>query len=284
MIEQVARTAPDFDDAAFEYTRVLCERGQLDEAIRALERLPAGGGRELEFLRSLKPPRRAMAGRNDPCPCGSGRKHKHCCINKPHELSLDDRVRWLNQKLADYVFDPRFSARIQTLLAGVLLAIGDGAQHHQLSRQLVATGMLNTWALFDDRIAADYLRIRGPLLPESEREMLADWVTRPLRMYEQIAQDGDVSITLRDSLSGDEFVVHDRIASKDHDNEQRLLGRLGRVGEQLQFVGIPLNVRAASRESALELIATEELRGLHVAVWFGKQLASNMVDRSTPAL
>ncbi|NLC12895.1 MAG: hypothetical protein GX768_02455, partial [Chloroflexi bacterium] len=26
-------------------------------------------------------------GRNDPCPCGSGKKYKHCCINnasKPH--------------------------------------------------------------------------------------------------------------------------------------------------------------------------------------------------------
>jgi uncharacterized protein YecA (UPF0149 family) len=20
--------------------------------------------------------------RNDPCPCGSGKKHKHCCMNK----------------------------------------------------------------------------------------------------------------------------------------------------------------------------------------------------------
>ncbi len=24
-----------------------------------------------------------MPGRNDPCPCGSNKKHKHCCLNKP---------------------------------------------------------------------------------------------------------------------------------------------------------------------------------------------------------
>ena len=24
----------------------------------------------------------AKIGRNDPCPCGSGKKHKHCCYNK----------------------------------------------------------------------------------------------------------------------------------------------------------------------------------------------------------
>ena len=24
-----------------------------------------------------------QVGRNDPCPCGSGKKHKACCLNKP---------------------------------------------------------------------------------------------------------------------------------------------------------------------------------------------------------
>ena len=34
-------------------------------------------------------------GRNDPCPCGSGKKYKKCCLNKPstiqkfkHEISI----------------------------------------------------------------------------------------------------------------------------------------------------------------------------------------------------
>jgi SEC-C motif len=26
---------------------------------------------------------RVKTGRNDPCPCGSGRKYKKCCLNKP---------------------------------------------------------------------------------------------------------------------------------------------------------------------------------------------------------
>ncbi len=25
----------------------------------------------------------ATVGRNDPCPCGSGKKHKQCCLGKP---------------------------------------------------------------------------------------------------------------------------------------------------------------------------------------------------------
>jgi uncharacterized protein YecA (UPF0149 family) len=29
--------------------------------------------------RRRRPVRRARVGRNDPCPCGSGRKYKKCC-------------------------------------------------------------------------------------------------------------------------------------------------------------------------------------------------------------
>jgi hypothetical protein len=31
-------------------------------------------------------------GRNDPCPCGSGKKFKHCCASKGERLSLATRV------------------------------------------------------------------------------------------------------------------------------------------------------------------------------------------------
>ena len=29
-----------------------------------------------------EPARRKKVGRNDPCPCGSGRKYKHCCLRR----------------------------------------------------------------------------------------------------------------------------------------------------------------------------------------------------------
>ncbi|MCA1786995.1 MAG: SEC-C domain-containing protein, partial [Desulfobacteraceae bacterium] len=32
-------------------------------------------------------------GRNDPCPCGSGKKYKNCCRNKKKEISLKDTYK-----------------------------------------------------------------------------------------------------------------------------------------------------------------------------------------------
>ncbi len=33
-----------------------------------------------------KPQKKRKIGRNDPCPCGSGKKYKNCCLNKPKEV------------------------------------------------------------------------------------------------------------------------------------------------------------------------------------------------------
>lgn len=60
------------------------------EAIRAIER-------ELNT-----PVQKTKIGRNDPCPCGSGKKYKYCCLKKQGEAidrieSLEERNKWLKR-------------------------------------------------------------------------------------------------------------------------------------------------------------------------------------------
>lgn len=53
--------------------------------------------------RTLNPPiRKKKIGRNEPCPCGSGKKYKLCCMNKPKEPideieTPEERSRWLER-------------------------------------------------------------------------------------------------------------------------------------------------------------------------------------------
>ena len=62
----------------------------LEKMLRAMER-------------TLNPPiRKQKIGRNDPCPCGSGKKYKFCCMNKPKAPvddieSPEERCRWLER-------------------------------------------------------------------------------------------------------------------------------------------------------------------------------------------
>ena len=49
-------------------------RSQIDEALDARDAGPTGS--------SARTPKKRKVGRNDPCPCGSGKKHKMCCLGK----------------------------------------------------------------------------------------------------------------------------------------------------------------------------------------------------------
>lgn len=39
-----------------------------------------------------EPAKKRQVGRNDPCPCGSGRKYKHCCEAKQHSPTPGRRL------------------------------------------------------------------------------------------------------------------------------------------------------------------------------------------------
>ncbi len=51
-------------------------------ANRKLGNVPAGGYLEMPQRKTDPPAGRAKVGRNDPCPCGSGKKYKRCCYGK----------------------------------------------------------------------------------------------------------------------------------------------------------------------------------------------------------
>jgi uncharacterized protein len=43
----------------------------------------------MELVRSEDAKAVVHAGRNDPCPCGSGKKYKRCCLGKSYPIALD---------------------------------------------------------------------------------------------------------------------------------------------------------------------------------------------------
>jgi hypothetical protein len=62
---------------------------------------------------------REKTGRNDPCPCGSGKKYKHCCLEtqslseqsvwqRQHDVSerlTADLLRFAKRRFGDDLFD-----------------------------------------------------------------------------------------------------------------------------------------------------------------------------------
>lgn len=52
--------------------------GYIDDVVEALRWIDAGGDDEMDLQPIVNPHR--DVGRNDPCPCGSGKKYKKCCL------------------------------------------------------------------------------------------------------------------------------------------------------------------------------------------------------------
>ena len=172
--------------------------------------------------------------RNAPCPCGSARKYKQCCLPGDREEAariraieergriftrLQNRVeRWLvEQDLVD--------AHLDEWLAVELSGVTDEWLHERLDQQPAYREQL--WDLAADRLlfegdlptgdprgrakARELLLDRssqGPSigiggLGEEERVWLDGWLAAPLRVYEVVATERGVAVTLQDLSTGE---------------------------------------------------------------------------------
>ncbi len=157
--------------------------GDLDGAGRALARI--GLHDTVTFLSRWRPPAPTGVGRNDPCPCGSGRKYKQCHLGRPAAVDLSERVDLLWWKARTWSLrtqgpDLPWSAVLDDDEDG-------GADALVLDLSLVA----------DDGLAAFTVEL-GPLLPDDEAALVESWLERPHRLWEVGEADGDGGVRLVD--------------------------------------------------------------------------------------
>ena len=153
--------------------------------------------REIEEFARHRP--RPVARRNDPCPCGSGRKYKACHLGRETH-SLDDRAGWLYQKaqrflrhrqpdlvheLAERVVDPDDDDRFEELAHGVFLA---------------------DVALHEAGVFASFLAARHDLLPDDEALLATQWSLVDRSIFEILEVHGG-RLRLRNTANGEVITV-----------------------------------------------------------------------------
>jgi SEC-C motif len=176
---------------------------------------------EVEGFATHRP--RPAARRNDPCPCGSGRKYKVCHLGRETH-SLDDRAGWLYLKASRFLRERRPLATEE--LAGLVvdeLAQGDWFD-------VLADGpFLRDVVLHEDGVFTEFLAGRDGLLPDDEALLAAQWALVDRGVFEVLATTG-TELDLRNLATGDRVRVVNT-----HPAETRpgmlLLGRPLPVGE-----------------------------------------------------
>jgi hypothetical protein len=183
------------------------DRGRAREAVNLLHRVREPDDSQVDMLRRYAQLGAPGVGRNDPCPCGSGRKFKQCHLGRA-ELPELDRVRWLLDKAREHLHK---AAPIEVFDDLMRASDSDGGE----GSDLVALDLL----LFLDGWWTRFVDARGPLLTDWERGVGRAWADGGvLSVFRVDSVDAAGRRHLRDAVSGRVHVVE---ASPSFDGGQR---------------------------------------------------------------
>ncbi len=197
--------------------------------------------------------------RNDPCPCGSGKKYKHCCLSgNQNVIPLVEQVGQSGavEKVIDWLME-RHRKAMKTAFSQLLEEVLDpqdmdayaGLDHEtmvsfqiNLTECLLAEGDILVQG--SKRRIPDYvLGPSGPLLTADQRDWLQQLAQRPLRLYDVTDVVAGVQMTLCDSLDNDAppVIVRERSGTKNLLPGGRIACRVVRSGDHFEMSGAAYN-------------------------------------------
>ena len=166
-------------------------------------------------------------GRNEPCPCGSGRKYKQCCGNSESQSSVlaasSTRDAAL-AKLLTFAFHPAFDsdhAVAEVMFWGNLIRDSSSPEFEWILDSEDATIKYNTWFLFDweaedsGTVADIFLEEAAAGLTPAERDFLQRLSNAALRLYEVESVQPGEGAHLIDLWTCTRLFVIERTATKD---------------------------------------------------------------------
>ena len=266
MLEAAVRADPDLPMAAGPLAALELDRGNLSRAHALAVRDDADPdllewvGAERARQASLRP----MARRNDPCPCGSARKFKQCCAGGG-PLTLGQRFPLVLQRVRHFATRPEG----QETMFGLAISAAHG--HEDLAaaiRRFIDDPFLVDVAIHEAGLGDDYLDERGALLAEDEFELLGMVLEAPLRLWEITDVKPGVSITVRDTATGEVLTAAERSGSQGREPGELLLARAVTVDDRPMLFGVPILVPLAQRARVLRML-DDWVDADELAAWFG---------------
>ena len=249
----------------FDLARIASDRGDVERGLALLHRAGAAPDDPmLTLLRSHRAEARPDVGRNEPCWCGSGRKYKKCHLGK-EQSSLPERVGWLYAKAAQHALAGGWRCLVAELHY-------ERHQHQDASDEMIDPLVIDA-ALFEGEAFADFLAVRGPLLPDDERSLAQQWLLIDRSLFEVEQVRPGRGLTVRDVRTGDVHEVQERTASRQLKAEQLICTRVLPAGDgTAQFFG-GLEPVALHDRSALIALLDEGPDPVEVVAFLSRRFA-----------
>lgn len=240
------------------------DRGDAATALDCLRKSGVNDQLRLRRLQFFAAPGPAIAGRGEPCPCGSGRAHGVCCAHR-NGHPCHTRAGWLFAKALRYLLQPPSLMAIRQIAEA--RAKGDTKP---LAWQRAALGdpLVQDLGLFEGGVLSEFLDVRGVLLPADELELGRSWAGIRRSLYEITGvEPGNSRMRLRDLAGGQEVVVTEETAVHALDPGVLLYARVVPDGRGHRMVGALLPIPASMREGVLSLL---DRSAVEIAAWFAE--------------
>ncbi len=200
---------------------------------------------------------RQKIGRNDPCPCGSGKKYKHCCgpLAEITDITVDPFIRYSNIMTALKLKLEQVNAKdirkhrriLQSRFVRFAAEKSLPPEHDTI---------FSDWLWFDvlgdsgHSIGQAYLLENGPYLDQASRSCLEALNQSRLGLYEAIGSSG-MHLYLKDLATGaQKRVLLKETLQFDNSDIILLMGRLVELPEDNIFSGMVLMIQDQSLEKA----------------------------------
>ena len=180
------------------------------------------------------------ARRNDPCPCGSGKKYKNCCMRQDRtsdsrQYGLDAAEGFMLNTLYQFAQSQRFAL---DLTDGFAFYWG-GRYDLDVLSEIEPEDMQRTFEWFihdyhttvDDRYVIDLFveRDADQFTPDA-KEILNAWSHSVMGLFRMLEATGSALVRLYDLLRKSEVEVHDRTLAHTAQRGDLLVGRVFELG------------------------------------------------------
>lgn len=183
------------------------------------------------------------AKRNDPCPCGSGKKYKHCCmradqLGASREVNLTSGEAILLTDLYQFAQLPRFSAALFEAFGLYWGGSYDISAAGELGQENLRT-MLE-WFIHDYPVNSDrqhvidlFIAERGERYPQEAQTLLAAWAESVPGLWRVLKQLGADRVSLYDQLGDEVAEVYSPLLSHNARVGDLVIGREVKIEETL---------------------------------------------------
>ena len=222
-------------------------------------------------------------GRNEPCPCGSGKKFKQCCMHdrqtEPPEELRWRRVRRAIESMANSLLDYGGKRCGPMLLAEAWESFYPTEEEDDYDPQTQHMPVFMPWLFFDWRpdpqdtvleaavldgltLAQAYLRDHARRAEPLMVEYMEACCAAPFSFYDVVSARPGKGVTVRDIFNGEEIEVSERSASGQMQTGDILFAKIARMKEGLAlFEGLTPVMISPDRRGPILALRKRMARG-----------------------